>query len=155
MCTHTHLSDCMAGAGRAGTLIGMYLMKHLDFTANEAIGGLRACSVNPKVLSARSASSAPSSKHTVLRMHMRMRKCIVVPKATTRTYKHACVYRLAPCCPPGKRHRAAAAIPGRQRGPHAHTQSALPARARTGSLPRCQTQCAQQTPRQPLYLLQG
>ena len=69
--------------------------------------------------------------------------------------KHTCVYRLAPCCPPGKRHRAAAAIPGRQRGPHAHTQSALPARARTGSRPRCQTQCTQQTPRQPLYLLQG
>ena len=63
MCTHTHLSDCMAGGGRAGTLIGMYLMKHLDFTANEAIGGLRACSV----LFARSASSAPSSKHTVYR----------------------------------------------------------------------------------------
>ena len=83
MCTHTHLSDCMAGGGRAGTLIGMYLMKHLDFTANEAIGWLRACSV----LSARSASSAPSSTHSVLRMHMCTRKCIVVPKATTRTYK--------------------------------------------------------------------
>lgn len=32
---------CLAGLGRTGTLIGIYLMKHLGFTANEAIAWLR------------------------------------------------------------------------------------------------------------------
>ena len=32
---------CLAGLGRTGTLIGLYMMKHLGFTANEAIGWMR------------------------------------------------------------------------------------------------------------------
>lgn len=32
---------CLAGLGRTGTLIALWLMKHLDFTANEAIAWLR------------------------------------------------------------------------------------------------------------------
>ena len=34
---------CLAGLGRTGTLIALYLMKHLGFTANEAIGWMRIC----------------------------------------------------------------------------------------------------------------
>lgn len=34
---------CKAGLGRTGVLIGAYLMKHLGFTANEAVGWLRIC----------------------------------------------------------------------------------------------------------------
>jgi len=32
---------CLAGLGRTGTLIGMYMMKHMGFTANECIAWLR------------------------------------------------------------------------------------------------------------------
>jgi len=32
---------CLAGLGRTGTLIGLYMMKHMDFTANECIAWLR------------------------------------------------------------------------------------------------------------------
>ena len=32
---------CMAGLGRTGTMVGLYLMKHLGFSANEAMGWLR------------------------------------------------------------------------------------------------------------------
>ena len=32
---------CLAGLGRTGTLIALYMMKHLGFTANEAMGWLR------------------------------------------------------------------------------------------------------------------
>ncbi len=32
---------CLAGLGRTGTLIAMYMMKHMHFTANECIGWLR------------------------------------------------------------------------------------------------------------------
>jgi hypothetical protein len=34
---------CLAGLGRTGTLIALYLMKHLGFTANEAMGWIRIC----------------------------------------------------------------------------------------------------------------
>ena len=34
---------CLAGLGRTGTLIAMYMMKHMGFTANEAMGWLRVC----------------------------------------------------------------------------------------------------------------
>ena len=34
---------CLAGLGRTGTLIGLYLMKHHRFTAREVIGWLRVC----------------------------------------------------------------------------------------------------------------
>jgi protein-tyrosine phosphatase len=34
---------CLAGLGRTGTLIGLYMMKHHGFSANEAIGWLRIC----------------------------------------------------------------------------------------------------------------
>ena len=34
---------CLAGLGRTGTLIALYLMKHHRFTAREAIGWLRVC----------------------------------------------------------------------------------------------------------------
>ena len=32
---------CMAGLGRTGTMVGLYLMKHLGFSADEAMGWLR------------------------------------------------------------------------------------------------------------------
>ena len=32
---------CLAGLGRTGTLIGMYMMKHMGFTANECMAWLR------------------------------------------------------------------------------------------------------------------
>ena len=32
---------CLAGLGRTGTLIALYMMKHLGFTANESIAWLR------------------------------------------------------------------------------------------------------------------
>jgi len=32
---------CLAGLGRTGTLIGLWMMKHMHFTANECIGWLR------------------------------------------------------------------------------------------------------------------
>lgn len=34
---------CKAGLGRTGTLIAIYIMKHFDFTAREAIAWLRIC----------------------------------------------------------------------------------------------------------------
>jgi len=34
---------CLAGLGRTGTLIAMFMMKHFGFSANEAIGWLRIC----------------------------------------------------------------------------------------------------------------
>ena len=34
---------CLAGLGRTGTLIALYIMKHFGFTANEAMGWLRIC----------------------------------------------------------------------------------------------------------------
>ena len=34
---------CLAGLGRTGTLIGLYMMKHYGFTANETMGWLRVC----------------------------------------------------------------------------------------------------------------
>jgi len=34
---------CLAGLGRTGTLIGLYIMKHHNFTAREAIAWLRIC----------------------------------------------------------------------------------------------------------------
>ena len=34
---------CLAGLGRTGTLIALYMMKHFGFTANEAMGWLRIC----------------------------------------------------------------------------------------------------------------
>ena len=34
---------CLAGLGRTGTLIGLFMMKHFGFSANEAIGWLRIC----------------------------------------------------------------------------------------------------------------
>lgn len=34
---------CLAGLGRTGTLIGMYLMKHKGFTGREVIAWLRIC----------------------------------------------------------------------------------------------------------------
>jgi hypothetical protein len=34
---------CLAGLGRTGTLIALYLMKHFGFTANEAMGWMRIC----------------------------------------------------------------------------------------------------------------
>ena len=34
---------CLAGLGRTGTLIALYMMKHIGFTANEAMGWLRIC----------------------------------------------------------------------------------------------------------------
>jgi len=34
---------CLAGLGRTGTLIALYMMKHFRFTANEAMGWLRVC----------------------------------------------------------------------------------------------------------------
>lgn len=34
---------CLAGLGRTGTLIALYMMKHYRFTAREAIGWLRIC----------------------------------------------------------------------------------------------------------------
>jgi hypothetical protein len=34
---------CLAGLGRTGTLIALYMMKHLGFTANEAMGWIRIC----------------------------------------------------------------------------------------------------------------
>ena len=34
---------CLAGLGRTGTLIALYMMKHHKFTANEAMGWLRVC----------------------------------------------------------------------------------------------------------------
>ena len=34
---------CLAGLGRTGTLIALYMMKHFGFTANEAMGGMRIC----------------------------------------------------------------------------------------------------------------
>ena len=43
---------CLAGLGRTGTLIGLYMMKHLGFTANEAIGWMRTvrpgCVIGPQ-----------------------------------------------------------------------------------------------------------
>ena len=34
---------CLAGLGRTGTLIALYMMKHFGFTANEAMGWMRIC----------------------------------------------------------------------------------------------------------------
>lgn len=34
---------CLAGLGRTGTLIAMYMMKHMDFSATEAMAWLRVC----------------------------------------------------------------------------------------------------------------
>jgi cell division cycle 14 len=34
---------CLAGLGRTGTLIALYMMKHYKFTAREAMGWLRVC----------------------------------------------------------------------------------------------------------------
>jgi cell division cycle 14 len=34
---------CLAGLGRTGTLIALYMMKHFGFTANEAMGWIRIC----------------------------------------------------------------------------------------------------------------